>query len=322
VSYFERAVSIDAGYGTAWGALALAYTHGLNSNMPAELASLPGRIRSAAAKALQLDEQNADAELALICLPPMFRNWAVIEAKLRHLCEKYPRHWLAHGRLAILLYQTGRWSDGIPFHKHMMAIDPLIAGPYAFCARALSNAGRVQEADTLLRQGLEKWPAHPLLWHAKFNHLLFSGRPEAAAASLMDPALLPSGFPQSEVESSLQLVRAVDARDTTEVEGVVAQYVREAQEDTMSVAYAAPLFSVFARFDLTFDSLNRYLLNRGAFGTPTPIGAYGRRYTDALFTKPMETARAHPRFATLVRDVGLEAYWRETGSLPDYRRTV
>jgi len=108
VSYFEQAVSIDPQYGEAWGALALAYTHHLDGYGEAELASLPGRIRSAAARAMKFDPGNPDAQLALICIKPFFRNWAKMETDLRRLCDRHPRHWLAHGRLAILLYQTGR----------------------------------------------------------------------------------------------------------------------------------------------------------------------------------------------------------------------
>ncbi|HWT31814.1 MAG TPA: winged helix-turn-helix domain-containing protein, partial [Propylenella sp.] len=85
VTYFERAVRVDPLYGAAWGALALSYTHGLDGFSEAELASLPGRIRSAAKRALELDPDNADAQLALACIRPYFRNWAPMEPELRRI---------------------------------------------------------------------------------------------------------------------------------------------------------------------------------------------------------------------------------------------
>ena len=54
VSYFERAVAIDPTYADAWGALALTYSHLLQGYDPAELDSLPGRIRAAAQRSLEL----------------------------------------------------------------------------------------------------------------------------------------------------------------------------------------------------------------------------------------------------------------------------
>jgi tetratricopeptide (TPR) repeat protein len=314
-------VSIDPNYSEAWGALALAYTHGLDGFGEAELASVPNRIRSAAARALELDQGNADAQLALICIPPFFLNWARTEAQLRRLCDQFPKHWLAHGRLAMLLYQTGRWRDGIVFHERAIAIDPMIAGPYAFCANALSNAGRVQEADTMLRRGLERWPAHRLLWHTKFHHLLYSGRPQSAAAFLMDPEALPSGFGQPQVASRLRLVRAVERGEAADVQAVIDHFIRLAESDSGGIVGAAPVFSFFNRHELTFATLERYLLNRGSFGTPANVGAYTRRDTSALFTIPMRSARADPRFANLVREIGLQAYWQRTRVLPDYQRT-
>jgi hypothetical protein len=35
---------------------------------------------------------------------------------------------------------------------------------------------------------------------------------------------------------------------------------------------------------------------------------------------PMAPLRADPRFAQLMQRIGLEDYWRQTSSRPDYRR--
>lgn len=322
VTYFERAVSIDPEYGQAWGALALAYTHNIDGFGEAELASLPGRIRSAAAQAMKFDPGNPDARLALISLPPTFRNWARMETQLRALIEDHPQHWLAPGRLAMLLYQVGRLNDGIVFHQRMIAIDPMIAGPYAFAANAMSNAGRVQEAERLLHQAAERWPAHPILWQVKFNHLVTHGRPQAAAAFLMDPDARPSGMDQSAVEHWHIFARAVDRAHPADIAAVLAHYLPMAQEIAEAIVAAAPIFSLLGRTDLTFASLERYYFNRGPFGSPSPISPYTRRYTDALFTTAMAAARADRRFEQLVQEIGLEAYWRETRSKPDYQRAM
>ncbi|HJR82368.1 MAG TPA: winged helix-turn-helix domain-containing protein, partial [Sphingomicrobium sp.] len=118
VTYFERAVRVDPQYGAAWGGLALSYTHSLDGFSEAQLASLPARIRSAAARALDLDPDNADAQLALACILPYFRNWQRMEPELRRIRDRYPDHWLANGRLAILYYQVSRFTDGAALHKH------------------------------------------------------------------------------------------------------------------------------------------------------------------------------------------------------------
>ena len=321
VTYFERAVRIDPKYGAAWGALALAYTHSLDGFSEAQLASLPGRIRSAARRALELDPDNADAQLALACITPYFRNWSRMEPELRRIRDRYPDHWLANGRLAILYYQVGRLTDGAALHLRVIEMEPMIPGPYAFAATALSKLGRVQEADALLKEAADRWPANPFIWFARYDHLLFSGRPGSAAALTMDPEARPSGMNDAQIEPILRLARAAEHRRPGDVASVIKDHDAHcAQSEVRFIASAAPLFALLGRPDLTFVSLDRYLLNRGQFGQSTPIGPYTRRYTRSLFSTPMAAVRGDPRFHKLTSAIGLDDYWKSLGTVPPYAR--
>lgn len=315
-SYFERSVRIDPLYAAGWGALALAYTHSIDGYGEAELESLPGRIRSAAERALELDSDNADAHLALACIPSPFRRWRQVEVGLRAVRDRFPSHWLANGRLAMLLYQVGRFEEGAALHQKVIEIDPTIVLPYAAAALAFSKVGRIQEADELLRTAQERTPAHPLLWFARFDYLLFTGRPRAAAAFVQDPDALPSGFSTQQVESRLALARAVDTGRREDVDASVQRHRQMALAEPKAIPGAAPIFALLGRIDLAFASMDRYFLNRGDFGASVPIGQYTRRYTDFLFSIPMAAARRDPRFDELTRAIGLVDYWRATGTVP------
>lgn len=320
VSYFERAVAIDPDYADAWGALALSYSHLLEGHDEAELASLPSRIRAAAQRALKLDADNADAQLALIFLTPYFRNWATKETQLARVTEKHARHWLARGRLAVLFYQVGRLADGVEMHRKALEIEPVVPLPYAYMINNLSAAGRPQEAEELIDRAHDRWPAHAALWAATFTHLLYSGRPRSAAAFAVYPDSLPTGFGQAQLEPRLRLARAIETDRRGDVEASVKDHMDLAWTDVTSIPDAAMAFAALGRSDLTFASLERYFFNRSSFGEPAPIGPYTRRHTNVLFTLPMIPLRGDIRFARLLRDVGLEGYWRKTRTLPDYRR--
>lgn len=318
VAYYERAVRVDPQYAAAWGGLALSYTHGLDGFSEAQLASVPPRIRSAAARAKELDPDNVDADIALACVTPYFRNWGTMEANLRRIQEQHPEHWLASGRLAILYYQVGRMSEGAALHRAVIARDPMIPGPYAFAALALSSAGRIQEADGLLKEGSDRWPANPLIWNARFNHLLFSGRPGSAAALVQDPEARPSGMTDAHVQPYLTIARAAQSQDPSAVEAAISFATNIARNDTRAIADAAPILALFERDDLLRDILARYFLNRGPFGASSPLTPYTRRYTDFLYVPAMARFRGTGDYRELMRAIGLSAYWQSRAIDPSH----
>jgi len=316
VAYFERAVRIDPNFAAAWGALALAYTHNLDGYGEAELASLPGRINSAARQALALDPDNADAQLAVACIEPFFRNWSRMEPELRAIRNRHPTHWLANGRLGMLLYQVGRFAEGAEFHKKVIHLEPMIVGPYAFAATALSAAGRIQEADAILDAARDRWPAHPMLWFAHYGHLLTTGRPEAAAAFVTDPNHRPTGYSARDTAPLVTLARAVELQRLEDVQSAIAHQRTEAMASFVNIPDAIRVFGMLGAVDQAFAALDRYFFNRGSFGTTAPIGPYSRRSTDFLFVPATASLRKDSRFPELTRVLGLDDYWRKAGMTP------
>jgi DNA-binding winged helix-turn-helix (wHTH) protein/tetratricopeptide (TPR) repeat protein len=322
VSFFEQAVATDPLYAEAWGALALSYRHILEGFAASEQQSLPDRIRSAAGRALALDPDNADAQLALAIIEPYFRNWARMERDLRRIVDRHPDHWLAQAQLGLLLQDVGRTKEGILHSQRVIEIDPFLPVAHAFLIRAFSMARRIQEADAASRRALERWPSHPFIWGVRFNMLLFSDRPGSAAAFISDPEHRPENMDSDAVSMRLRLARAVESRRPEDVAQTLAAYHTMALADIQSIPIAKSVFALLGRPDLAFSSLERYFFGTGSFGDAVaPPGRYDRRYTIALSAPPLIPYREDPRYAHLLRRVGLESYWQETGTRPDHRAT-
>jgi DNA-binding winged helix-turn-helix (wHTH) protein/tetratricopeptide (TPR) repeat protein len=322
VSYLERAVRLDPGFGPAWGALALGYSHLVGDSAEAEQDSLPDRIHNAAERAFELDGGNADAELALISLIPAFRNWTDKEARLQTVVRDHPRHWLAHGRLAMLLYQVGRLNDGVTHHRSALAIEPVLPVAYSAVIRNLSALGRIQEAEAAVEKARQLWPAHPAIWLATFDHYLYSGRPRAAAGFASDATSLPSGFGPPQVDRRLRLAKALETRAPADVAVAVDELQTTARAQVGAIPMIVPALAALGRADLVFDALERYLLDRGPFDPDARRAEGIDRSTDMLFTLPLASLRADPRFESLVATIGLADYWRGAGREPDYRRSL
>jgi DNA-binding winged helix-turn-helix (wHTH) protein/tetratricopeptide (TPR) repeat protein len=322
VSFYQQAVRIDPLYAEAWGGLALSNTHLLEGYGEAELRGVPNQLRSAAKRALELDRDNADAQLAEILIRPSYRAWMSVEAQLRQFNRRHPRHWLGMGRLSNVLFDVGRVEEGVALLKQVLTIDPMLPVGEAYLVNAMLNTDRLQEGEARLDDAERRWPGHPSLWIVHYKLLLFNGRPQAAGAYVMNPDLRPSGMTSEELAPFARLTRALDTRHPAEVAASIEDFGKRAAEDIHNTPMSAAVFALLGRPDLTFASLERYFFNRGSFGPPLPIEPLTRRYARELFSRPLAPLRSDPRFESILQRIGLEDYWRETGTLPDYRHAT
>jgi hypothetical protein len=88
---------------------------------------------------------------------------------------------------------------------------------------------------------------------------------------------------------------------------------------------ALTLLGGLGEIDRAFAVADAYLLERGPMMASVrwrengmPFRDQRRRNTIALFIPSTTGMRDDPRFAGLVRDVGLVDYWRAAGVTPDY----
>jgi DNA-binding winged helix-turn-helix (wHTH) protein len=320
ISFYRQAVQIDPQYAEAWGAMALAYTHVLEGYSEAEMGSIPGELRSAARRALELDPENADAQLALILVNPTFRNWRRMETELVQFNQRHRGHWLGMGRLGALLFDVGRIEDGIATQIQVLGTDANLPIGEAYLVNAMTNTDRLQEAEARLDRAEDRWPGHPTLWVIRYRLLMFNGRPQAAAAFVMNPDLKPTGMTDADIAPFLRLAEAVDTKLESAVEKSVQDFRDRAAANVHNIPTSAAVFALLGRPDLAFASLERYFFNGGNFGPPVPIDPLARRYARDLFSRPLAPLRSDPRFGSILQRIGLEDYWRQTGTLPDFRR--
>ncbi|HEX8534122.1 MAG TPA: winged helix-turn-helix domain-containing protein [Allosphingosinicella sp.] len=314
IAYFEQAVEADPLYSDAWGALALAYLHVLQSS-PGTEGPRAEQMRSAARRALALDPDNADAQAALVLIRPWYRDWARSERDLRRLLARYPDHWLLRFHLAVILYEVGRWEEGIQHNRKLLDSDSFLPMATSFLVFALWSGGRLREADSLVDSALERWPQYQLLWDTKYELLAFSGRSAAAIAFVNDPDKWIAGSDTAAVSSRIVLARAIGTRDPGAVAAALSAQRAMLIEQAGSAPVVAPVFAALGRADLAFEALEAYFREG-----PVAAGQEQPRYTQFLFTPPMAPLRADPRFGAITRAIGLEDYWRSARIPPDYRR--
>jgi tetratricopeptide (TPR) repeat protein len=181
VSYFQDTIELDSSFPRAWSGLALAHIwlarYGLIP--PAEGFR---RARTAALKALELDEQLAEAYLA-IAQVQMSGDWDFVaaEASLHRALELDPDNAEAHSRYGHFLSMFGQLEPAIEARERALRLDPLSEEAHYGLADTLFIAGRYDEALHLLRRIEELSPDFPVE-HLKARIALEQGLPAEALA--------------------------------------------------------------------------------------------------------------------------------------------
>jgi len=188
VGHYEQAVALDPAYALAYARLAYARADLLAyfpPDAPAERQALVASARGAAAKALQLAPQSADAYLARGWVRQATETKALprIESEYRKALALAPQSATAALRLGMVQMNLGRFKDAEAGMRRVLVLDPLSARAHLNLAITLLALDRHDESEAEIRKAIELQPQGSLnyLWLAIVQ--IMQGDAEAAVAS-------------------------------------------------------------------------------------------------------------------------------------------
>jgi len=160
--YFQKAIEIDPNYAQACAGLADYYS-GLGSYTNILPRDAYAKAKVAAMKALEIDEENAEAHvsLAVILVNDEF-DWQAGEKEYKRAIELNPKYMLAHLWYAGLLVEVGRSGEAYEEIKRAQELDPLSALVHAASAGYLFMARNYDLAIEQNRKALELDPSYPV----------------------------------------------------------------------------------------------------------------------------------------------------------------
>jgi len=152
VDLFTQAIVRDPSYAQPYVGLADCY------NLLREFAAMPNdeafpRALAAAKKAVELDNNSAEAHASL-AFDTFYWSWDVAgaEAEFRRAIELNPHYVAAHHWYATFLLSRGRFDEARKEFDAAQRLDPASAAILADKGLLLFDEGRVDEAETLLKQ--------------------------------------------------------------------------------------------------------------------------------------------------------------------------
>jgi DNA-binding winged helix-turn-helix (wHTH) protein/tetratricopeptide (TPR) repeat protein len=326
IGLFRRVVELQPDYAQGWAALAQAYALTVHGVAPDLVPTYEARGRQAAARAQALDPGNLDAELALALILPFIGHWREVEQACRKVLAERPDDYRAQFQLAHNDAQVGRCREQAAILDRLaVQSGPVPVMLYQHC-QALWSAGRLDDADRATEEAFRIAPRQFQVWFTRFYLLLYTARPEQAIAMAQDLDNRPTGIAAAQFDDIIAVARAMQSRDRAAIDAVEHDIVEAAHHGGGYAENSMQFASALGRLDTAFRIADAYFLDRGfSVGTlrfTQEQGVYSRlaeRRAHILFLPSTAAMRADPRFERLVREIGLERYWRESGSKPDYR---
>jgi len=314
IAYLREAVRIAPDYGEAWGALAFAYRVALLNYPPDAVAGYRERLQEALRQADRYDPDNADATFARRLQDQYFGRWAAMEPVYRDLASRFPDHPTGHYLLGSLLMDVGRWNEAVEVLRRAKATNSLAPIPLYKLSVSLWSAGLISEAEQEIDEAL-RWSAHGAIWETKVKLLAMTGRPQAALAIVNDATARPAEETEEDLDRWRLFLGAIISRAPADVERALANAVQFARLDAHPIPQAFHC-AMLGDQETALNMLEGCYLGIGEWASKRSAG----NLSHPLFQPQARSLWHQPRFGRILEGIGLEQYWRRTGSLPDYRR--
>ena len=157
LDYFQQAVAQDPDYASAYSGLADAYTIGM------EYGYLPAgenrtRSRTAALRAVELDNSLPEAHASLAMVFASEREWLAGEREFRRALELNPNYAKARHWYSIHLAAMGRLEEALAEMEQAVALDPASLQAEVWLGTCLLYLRRYDEAIGQFEETIEKDP--------------------------------------------------------------------------------------------------------------------------------------------------------------------
>ena len=290
ISYFEDAIIEDPNYALAYAGLADSYaTLGVVEDIPAQ--EMMTKARSAAMKALELDDGLAEAHASLGYVKHRFEfDWAGAESEFKRAIELNPKYATVHQWYGWYLVSLGRYDEALEEFKLAQQLEPLslytnltLGMPYFHSRQYEKAAAQYQKVAEM---NTDFWLAH--WWLARTYEQ--AGKYEDALAEYQKMAKLRGeNLSQFPVVGYLYAISGKQA----EARQILEEALRTAKDHYAPPYAIAVVYAGLGEKEKAFEWLEKSLKERSA---------------EMVFLKidqRFDSLHSDPRFAQLVKELGL-----------------
>jgi serine/threonine protein kinase/tetratricopeptide (TPR) repeat protein len=290
IEYFNQAIEVDPDYALAYSGLADGYVV-LSTFyvLPPKEAFAKGK--SAALKSLEIDNNLAEAHASLSIVRLFYEwDWPSYESDAKQAIQLNPNYATVHYEYAQELAALGRLAEAIREAKRAQELDPLANDINTTTGWIFYFARNYDEAIKQYRSVIETDPNYFRSHRLLGTSLLKKGQPEEGIAEIQKAVAL-SGDSVEEKAYLGYAYAAIGRRN--EAQKVINELTEQSHRKYISPYLLALVYTGLGDKDQAFEWLEK---------------AYSDRAVNLIWlnVEPIfDNLRSDPRFANLVRRVGL-----------------
>ena len=288
--HFSQALAIEPSYAMAYDGLA--YYHIVAVEWLSSPSEAMPKAREAAKKALEIDEKLAEAHTSLGTVHFWYDwDWVAAEREYKRAMELNPNYAVAHQFYGFYLVAMGRFEQAITELKLAQELEPLSSEISTFLGVSLYFARRYDQAIEIFHKILDLDPNY---W---FAHLSLGWVYEQTGEIQGSVGALQKAW---ELEGSILHILAALGRayavsgKRDEAKRVLAELQEKSRQSYVPLYSIAIIYAGLGENDKAFEWLEKAYEDRSMFLTWLKVDPQ------------LNSLRADPRFAALLRKVGLE----------------
>ena len=293
IDYFRQAIEQDPRYALAYSGLSDCYYVTFFNNVTISQAESATKSRAAAFKALELDPALAEAHVSMGQVLEIFDlDFKGAETEFRRALTINPGYATGLQWYAELLENLGRYDEALAMIRRAEEADPFSLIVNVVYGQILSRGGRAAEAREQFQKTFELDRNFPL-GHFLFGLALVREGMDEEATKEFAQAVQSS--PESPVYRSMLAYAYARTGNTEDARKILSNLIEEAKADRASWQDVAGIYAALGERDHAFAALELAFQRRDS------------RLTMLLDHEGLEPLRSDPRFADLLKRVGLPA---------------
>jgi eukaryotic-like serine/threonine-protein kinase len=293
IECFQQAIERDPTYALAYAGLADCYIKLSTFNVAPSKEGF-AKARAAVLKALEIDDKLAEAHTSLARIKSSFDwDWLAAEEEFRRAIELNPNYATAHHLYGRHLMIMGRFDEAAVEIRRASELDPLSLLINADLSAPLFFARQYDRAIESLRETLEMDPNFALAHVRLGGAYEFKGMYEEAIAEYQRAIELSGSSADNSTMSAMLAHSYAASGRGDQARDILNRLKEQSQRGYVSPCDIAEVHAALGEEDQAFEWLEK---------------AYELRSSDLRFLRVsqlMDSLRSDPRFADLLRRVGL-----------------